>query len=271
MDYPSEHLLNSIEEIATIKESLSLGDRSLTSAKGLHVHRKPLAADDVQYTAGGRFGAKLIFIREAGGGRSVKKYQPGGWEFKVAETMELCRTLKRANEELENWSEEKARIYNSDEPIVPELIDRVAEVSSAHHEENHRQWRQAGLPRWTEIRDKFLDELNREWPVEYAELQINRKGEKGITKLLQENLTRSYITGYMYGKGWISPEEMTQANLHLGEIVAKKVRHGFKGAKSKGIAFADALAHISVIGTVDGSVTDKEKAGAPPTEYTGDV
>ena len=269
MDYPSEHLLNGIEEIATIKESLSLGDRSLTSAKGLHVHRKPLAADDVQYTAGGRFGTKLLFIREAGGGRSVKKYQPGGWEFKVEETLELCRTLKRANEDLKDWSEDKTRIYNTDEPIVPELIERVAEISAAHHEENHRQWRKGGLPRWTDLRDKSLNELKQEWPVEYAELQM--KGEKGVAKLLQENLTRAYITGYMYGKGWISPEELTQANLHLGEIVAKKVRHGFKGAKSRGIAFADVLAHISVIGTVDGSVTEKEKGGAPPTEYTGDV
>ena len=271
MDYPSEHLLNSIEEIATIKESLSLGDRSLTSTKGLHVHRKPLAREDVQYTAGGRFGTKLLFIREAEGSRLVKKYQPGGWEFKVEETLELCRTLKRANEELEGWSEEKARTYNSDEPIVPELIERVAEISAAHHEENHRQWRQGGLPRWTEIRDKFLSELKKEWPVEYAELQMNHQSEKWVTRLLQENLTRAYITGYMYGKGWISPEEMTQVNLHLGEIVAKKVRHGFKGAKSRGIAFADVLAHISVIGTVAGSVAEKEKGGAPPAEYTGDV
>lgn len=269
MDYPSEHLLNSIEEIATIKESLSLGDRSLTTAKGLHVHREVLASEDIQYSAGGRFGSKLAFIREAGGGRSVKKYQPGGWEFKVEETLELCRTLKRANEELNNWSEEKIRVYNSDEPIVPELIEHVAELNSAHHEENHRQWRQGGLPRWTEIRDKFLNELKNEWPVEYAELQM--KGEKGIAKLLQENLTRAYITGYMYGKGWISPEELTQANLHLGEVVARRVRSGFKGAKSKGIAFADVLAHIAVIGTVDGSVTEKERPSAPPAEYTGDI
>ena len=271
MDYPSEHLLNSIEEIATIKESLSLGDRSLTSARGIHVHYKPPSADEASYSAGGRFGAKLIFTKDSEGSRSIKKYQPGGWEFKVTETLELCRTLKRATEELDTWTEEKARTYNSDEPIVPELIDRVAHVRSEHHEDNHRQWREGGLPRWKELRDKFLSELKQEWPVEYAELQMNRNGEKGITKLLEENLPRAYVTGYMYARGWISPEELTQSNLHLGEVVAKKVRGGFKGAKSKGIAFADVLAHVSVMGTVDGSVTKKDKGGEPPVEYTGDV
>ena len=106
--------------------------------------------------------------------------------------------------------------------------------------------------------------------MEYAELQMNHKGEKGITKLLQENLTRAYVTGYMYGKTWISPEEMTQVNLHLGEIVAKKVRQGFKGSKSRGIAFADVLAHISVIGTVDGSVAEKDdEQGVVVVEVAG--
>lgn len=271
MDYPSEHLLNSIEEIATIKESLSLGDRSLTSARGLNVNCKPLPANEALYSAGGRFGAKLTFIKDSDGSRSVKKYQPGGWEFQVEETVELCRTLKRATEELKTWSEEKSRMYNSDEPIVPELIDRVAHVRAEHHEDNHRQWREGGLPRWKDLRDKFLSELKQEWPVEYAELQMNRNGKKGITKLLEENLPRAYVTGYMYARGWISPEELTQANLHLGEVVARKVRGGFKGAKSKGLAFADVLAHISVMGTVDGSVVKKDKGRETPMEYTGDV
>ena len=64
MDYPSEHLLNSIEEIATIKNSLSLGDRALTSAKGLYVHRKGLPSGEVEYAAGGRFSTKITFVKE---------------------------------------------------------------------------------------------------------------------------------------------------------------------------------------------------------------
>jgi hypothetical protein len=265
MDYPSEHLLNSIEEIATIKESLSLGDRSLTSAKGLHVHSRNLPGDGVEYTAGGRLSTKLAFVKELSGSRSVKKYQPGGWEFKVEETLELSRTLKRASEDLKNWPPEKTRIYESGETIDVELINRVAEINMEHHEENCRQWRLGGLPRWLELRGRFLEELKTEWPIEYAELQLNRKGEKGISKLLQENIAKAYVTGYMYGRGWISPEELTQATLHLGGVVASKARRGFKGAKSRGIAFADVLAHIAVLGTVDGSVLGEkgEKEGKP--------
>ena len=87
---------------------------------------------------------------------------------------------------------------------------------------------------------------------------MNRKGEKGIAGLLQENIAKAYVTGYMYGRGWISPEELTQATLHLGDVVAGKVRRGFKGAKSRGIAFADVLAHIAVLGTVAGSVPEEK-------------
>ena len=259
MDYPSEHLLNSIEEIAAIKNGLALGDRPLTSAKGLYVHRKGLPSGEVEYAAGGRFSTKINFVKELGGGRDVKKYQPGDWEFKVEETLELCRTLKRASEDLKNWPPEKTKIYQSGERIDYDLVERVSAVNIEHYEENHRQWRLRGLPRWLELRDKFIGELKQEWPIEYAELQLNRKGEKGITELLREHITKAYVTGYMYGRGWISPEEMTQANLYLGEVVAEKVRRGFKGAKSKGIAFADVLAHIAVLGTVSGSVPEEEK------------
>jgi hypothetical protein len=259
MDYPSEHLLNSIEEIATIKESLSLGDRSLTSAKGLHVHRRDLPGEGVEYTAGGRLSTRLAFVKELSGSRNVKKYQPGGWEFKVEETLELSRTLKRASEDLKNWPPEKTKIYESGETIDAELVNQVAEINMEHHEDNSRQWRLGGLPRWLELRKRFLEELKTEWPIEYAELQLNRQGEKGISKLLQEHIAKAYVTGYMYGRGWISPEELTQATMHLGDVVANRVRHGFKGAKSRGIAFADVLAHIAVLGTVDGSVPEEKK------------
>ena len=83
MDYPSEHLLDSIEEIATIKDRLSLGDRSLTTARGLHVQKKILPNSEAQYTAGGRLMSKLVFVIGVDGIKDVKKYQPGGWEFKA--------------------------------------------------------------------------------------------------------------------------------------------------------------------------------------------
>ena len=265
MNYPSEHLLDSIEEIATIKDSLSLGDRSLTSAKGLYVHQRSLPSGELQYMAGGKLITKLIFIKESSGAENVKKYQPGDWEFRVEETLELCRTLKRATEDIKNWAPEKIKMYEAGETISSDLVNSVAEANKEHLDENNKQWRIGGLPRWIELRDKFLDELKKEWPIEYVELQINPKGEKGITELLQENITKAYVTGYMYGRGWLSPEELTQATLHLGDVAARKVRHGLKGAKSRGIAFADVLAHIAVMGTVDGSVPEEkaEPEGKP--------
>jgi len=259
MHYPSEHLLDTIEEIATIKNSLSLGDRSLTSAKGLYVQMKSLPTGELQYIAGGRLVTKLVFVRELDGSKMVRKYQPGDWEFRVEETLELCRTLKRAAEDIKSWAPEKTRVYDSEQTIDTDLVNRVAEANREHYDENNRQWRLGGLPHWTELRDKFLDELKKEWPIEYLELQANRKGTSYIVELLQENITKAYVTGYMYGRGWISPEELTQATLHLGEVLAGKIRRGFKGAKSRGIAFADVLAHIAVTGTVDGSVPEEEK------------
>ena len=258
---PSEHLINSIEEIAAIQDSLSLGERSLTSARGLHVKTKGLATGELQYMAGGRLITKLVFIKEPDGTKSVKKYQPGDWEFKVEETLELCRTLKRAAEDLKGWPPEKIQVYDSEKPINADMLNSVAEANREHYEENHKQWRLGGLPRWLELRDMFLDELKKEWPIEYVELQTNPRGEKYIAEVVRENITKAYVTGYMYGRGWITPEELTNATLYLGEVVAEKVRHGIKDAKSKGIAFADVLAHIAVIGNVNTGITEREDTG----------
>ena len=138
-----------------------------------------------------------------------------------------------------------------------DLVDNVAAANKEHYQENQRQWRLVGLPRWTELRDKFHAELKQEWPIEYAELQSNPKGEKYIAEVVQENITKAYVTGYMYGMGWITPEELTHATLHLGEAVANKVRRGLQGAKSKGIAFSDVLAHIAVMGMVDTGIAEE--------------
>ncbi len=255
---PSEHLINSIEEIAAIQDSLSLGDRSLTSAKGLQVKTKSLATGELQYMAGGRLITRLVFIKEPDGTKSVKKYQPGDWEFKVEETLELCRTLKRAAEDLKSWPAEKTRVYESEKPINTDMLNSVAEANREHYDENHKQWRLGGLPRWLELRDMFLDELKKEWPIEYVELQTTPKGDKYIAEVVRENITKAYVTGYMYGRGWITPEELTNATLYLGEVVAEKVRHGIREAKSKGIAFADVLAHIAVMGNVDTGITEEK-------------
>ena len=268
MEYPSEHLMESIEEIAGIKDRLSLDDRSLTTARGIHVHRKELPGGELQYSAGGWLMKKLIFFVSSNNVKNVIKYHPGGWEFKIEETLELCRSLERASEALKNWPDEKVRVYQSEEAIDPEMVDRVAEANRQHYEENNKHWRLSGLPRWIELRDKFLEELRNEWPIEYVEFQTHPKGPDYTMEVLKENVAKVYVTGYMYGMGWVSSEELTNATLHLGEVIAGKIRHGMKGARSKGIAFADVLAHIASSGTVDSYTTESggEPGGEEPAE-----
>lgn len=250
-NYPSEDLVSSIEEIATIKDSLSLRDRSLTSGKGLYVQSGRLPTGAIQYMAGERFIAKLVFVKEPNGGKIVKKYQPGDWELEVEETLELCRTIKRASGGPQDWTPEKITAYEAEEAINVELLNKVAEVNRQHYNELNKQWQLKGLPHWIELRDKFLDELKKEWPTEYLELKTNQKGAREIAELLRENVTKAYAIGYMCGKGWISQEELTNAGLYLGDLLAIELRYDLKGAKSKGIAFATSLACISAIGHAD--------------------
>lgn len=75
--HPPEPLLDSVEEIANIKQSLSLRDRLLTSANGFYVQSGSLPGFEMQYMAGGEFVAKLIFVKKSDGSREVTKYRPG--------------------------------------------------------------------------------------------------------------------------------------------------------------------------------------------------
>ncbi|MFO8143936.1 MAG: hypothetical protein R6T78_04610 [Dehalococcoidales bacterium] len=256
MEYPSEHLLESIEEIAGIKDRLSLDDRSLATSRGLHVQKKALPGGELQYTAGGWLAKKLIFVIGSDNNRNVLKYQPGGWEFKIEETLELCRSLEQASEAMKKWPDEKVRVYQSEEVVDSEMVDRVAEANRQHYDENNKYWRLNGLPRWIEFRDMFLAELKKEWPIEYVEFQTHPRGSDYTMELLKENVAKVYVTGFMYGKGWISPEELTNATLHLGEVIAGRIKRGMKCARSRGIAFADVLAHIASSGTVDSYNTE---------------
>jgi len=268
MEYPSEHLLESIKEIAGIKDRLSLDNRSLATSRGLHVQKKALPGGELQYSAGGWLAKKLVFVVGSDNIKNVLKYQPGGWEFKIEETLELCRSLEQASEALKKWPDEKVRVYQSEEVIDGEMVDRVAEANRQHYDENNKYWRLNGLPRWIEFRDMFLEELKKEWPIEYVEFKTHPRGPDYTMDLLKENVAKAYVTGFMYGKGWITPEELTNATLHLGEVIAGRIRHGMKGARSRGIAFADVLAHIASSGTVDSytAASGEQSGGEGPGE-----
>lgn len=150
-----------------------------------------------------------------------------------------------------NWEPERIAAYEAEEAVNADLLSKVAEANRQHYDELNKQWQLKGFPRWIQLRDKFLDELKKEWPTEYLELKTNQKGAREIAELLRENITKAYGIGYMRGRGWISQEELANASLYLGDLITTKLRYNLKGAKSKGIAFATSLARISAIGHTD--------------------
>jgi len=245
--HPPESLLDSVEEIADIKQSLSLRDRSLTSTNGFYVQSGSLPGDQIQYMAGGEFVAKLVFVRKLGGSREVTKYRPGNWENKANETLELCRALTYQN----NWSPEKKAAYESPVLIDRDMLERVSEMNKKYYAEINMNWKMISREQWTTMRDIFFNELKKEWPVEYVEIQIIKRDAKKIAELIRTNVTKAYCVGYMHGKGWISFTELENADLYFGELLALAIGDSLKGAKSKGRAFTFPLITISAMGRAD--------------------
>lgn len=245
--HPPKHLLDSIEEIGNIKQSLSLRDRSLTSANGLYVQSGSLPGYGTQYMAGGEFIAKLVFIIKPDDSREIGKYQPGDWESKVNEVLELCRALTYQD----NWPPEKKTAYELSVLIDRDMLKRVSEMNKQHNAEIKMNWRIRGHQQLEMMRDTFFNELKNEWPVEYVEIQIIKRDAKKIVELILENIIMAYGVGYMHGKGWISFKELENADLYFGELLAVGIADSLKGAKSKGTAFTFPLIKISSMGRAD--------------------
>ena len=257
--YPPENLLDSIEEIATMKKVFSLRDRSLTSANGLYVQSGSLPGYGTQYMAGGEFIAKLVFVRKPDGSREVKKYQPGDWENKVNETLQLCRQLIHLDDAAKIGSGRNAT-YLSGNTIISDSLKEVFEHINQHYDEINTQWQLLGFSRGIELLNVFLNELKEKWPIEYSQLMNPYIGEKDMEALLEgDSGTLAWVFGYMCERGWISQEKLVNANTVMGELLAKEVRSNRKQAKSKGIAFAAAFGRISDLGAIDARIMKKEK------------
>jgi hypothetical protein len=254
---PPENLLDSIEEIATLKKVFSLRDRSLTSANGLYVQSGSLPGYGTQYMAGGEFIAKLVFVRKPDGSREITKYQPGDWEDKVNETLQLCRQLIHLDDATKIGSGRNVT-YLYDNTIISDLLKEVFEHIERHHNEIDTQWQLFGFPRGIELLNVFLDELKEKWPTEYSELTNAQAGEKDMETLLEgDSGTLAWVFGYMSERGWISHEKLMSANIIMGELLAKEVRSNRRQAKSKGIAFAAAFGRISDLGSIDARIMKK--------------
>ena len=260
--HPSENLLDSIEEIATMKKVFSPRDRSLTSANGLYVQSGSLPGYGTQYMAGGEFIAQLVFVRKPDGSREVKKYQPGDWENKVNETLQLCRQLIHLDNAVKMGSGRNTT-YLSGNTIVSDSLKEVFEHINQHHDEIDTQWQLLGFPRGIELLNVFLDELKEKWPTEYSELMNRHIGEKDMEELLEGNSgALAWVFGYICERGWISQEKLMNANMIVGEVLAKEVRNNRKQAKSRGIAFAAAFGRISDLGAVDARRMKKGKGAS---------
>ncbi|MBM3142296.1 MAG: hypothetical protein FJ005_04515 [Chloroflexi bacterium] len=250
---PSERLLDDIEEIASIKHTLSLKDRSLTSADGFYVQSISLPVYGTQYMAGGQFIAKIIFIRKPDGSRIIEKYLPGDWETQVAETLQICNALRLVRDGQKYWSPEKIAAYESPVVIDGDMLNKVSDVNRQHYAEINEYWHSIDYPRRMEITNIYADDLSKEWPVEYLELRTNLSEAKAnkIAESLALNVQKAHLIGYMCGKGWISQKEVANANSHFGELIAGDIRSSINGARSKGAAFATSLMKISAIGHFD--------------------
>jgi hypothetical protein len=251
--HPSERLLDNIEEIASIKHTLSFKGRSLTSADGFYVQSGNLPGYGTQYMAGGQFIPKLIFVRKQDGSRIIEKYLPGDWETQVAETLQICNALRLVHDGQKYWSPEKIAAYESPVIIDGDMLNKVSDINRQHYVEINEHWHLIDYPRRMEISNIYADDLSKEWPVEYLELRTNLSGAKAnkIIESLALNVQKAYLIGYMCGKGWISLKEVANANSHIGDLIAGDIRSSINGARSKGTAFATSLMKISAIGYSD--------------------
>jgi len=276
--YPSESILEKIEEIATISRTLSRKQRELTRANGLYVGKGNLPGGAVQYLAGGKFIVRLAFVRNTDSSIQIKKYRRGNWEFKVDDTLQLCRSLKENSVDPEQWASgqvpanesriagdtnllkretdnleqrttAKAVRYGAEEAINPYLLGKVSDAYQQHFEENNKHWHSRGLTRLHELRNLFLNKLKSEWPKEHQQLIANADEANEIEELLHTTIIKAYITGYMHGRGWITPEELNNTGLHLSEIIAGAISNSIEEAQSKRMSFNASFAEISIIGS----------------------
>jgi len=242
-----EELLDKIKEIGTIKGKLSFRDRALTSSYGLYVQSGRLPRGAMQYMAGGKLVKKLVFIREADGTRTVKKYHAGDWELKVEVTLSLCRTLERLSKEQISWAPERIMAYEAKEKFYYPFIAKVYKALQEHGNQLKNVWEFMGTEQKKNLLTSFFQELKQEWPIESFEVNVEEV-YKAIR--LAENVMNAYLVGYMIGKGWISEEEGGDNTLYLGDRLAVHIRSVLKGAQSKGVAFSTAFARVAAEGTM---------------------
>ena len=135
------------------------------------------------------------------------------------------------------------------DPLAIRHLKEVGDVWEQHSAELEDFWRLTSPDECASLMIAFLDELRREWPREFREL--NPEGlPHAISEGFRDSIFLAYKVGYMAGKGWVSREQQADFGIYLGDKLARDIRSVFKGAKSKGIAFASGFAIVSARGHV---------------------
>lgn len=245
--YPPKELLDSVEEITAVKETLPQGHRKLVDANGLYILKHDIDGE-VLYVARGAFFVKLAYLTGANGSRRILRYQPGDWEVKVYETLQRCHSLAITSNRPNVPRGGNSREHQAPEAINSRLLKQAFAAYQQHYAENNRQWHQAGLCRWAELQSTFAEKLRKEYPTEYAELATARKRSRGIEEAVQRAIIKGYVSGYMFRRGWISRDALTSVIFYLGERIACTIRDNIPDARSSGTTFAACLARISAIG-----------------------
>ena len=129
----SAELIQNLEEIARIKESLPARSRRWCSELGLFVQMRE-AAGMARLQAGGKFRSRINLWRDSSTASwQIKKYRPGEWETLVEPTLKLAKWLgpRGAVTELVKDDFEYAikASHNTPRLELPERIDSIPDNS----------------------------------------------------------------------------------------------------------------------------------------------
>ena len=132
-DMASVELIENLEEIAKIKESLPSRSRGWCSELGLHV-RISEAGGMARLQAGGKFRSRIDLWRESPNDLwQVKKYKLGDWEALVKPTLELAKWLEVrggiAVTAKRKFRDAIKSFRKSGHLILPEGLDSIPESS----------------------------------------------------------------------------------------------------------------------------------------------
>jgi len=146
-----------------------------------------------------------------------------------------------------SWSQEKIQFYETHFDIDVEMMKKVDQVNKHHYVEINNHWHSVEPRRKDEIFKVFSDNLAAEWPTEYSELFSTANID--ILRSCAGNVQKAYLAGYMLGKGWISIDELTNANRWFAQSLLGDIVYILGTAKSRSTALAASMMKVSAYGT----------------------